>query len=110
MSVANSDLKKKLLTSRLSQDTVEVEGVGTVTVRGLSRADVLDLRKRVDEEKIDFEHGLVQAGMVDPAMSVEDVAAWQKASPAGELEAVTKKISELSGLTKEADKTAYKSV
>lgn len=100
---------EQLMTDRVPPtEEVPIEGLGVVRVRGLSRAKVLAL-KAADDDSINFEARLVSAGLVEPAMTPEQVVAWQEASVASELEEVTKVISGKSGLTKGADKEAYKS-
>lgn len=107
--MSDEELKAKLLAPRLPKPhDVELPGIGTVSVRGLSRAEVLELQD-VDG-RLEFERKLVSLGMVRPAMTPEDVAAWQAASLSDEIETITKKISELSGLEAGARKRAYKSV
>lgn len=102
--------KSALLTERLPRGEVEIEGVGQVTVRGLSRYELLLAGKGVaDGDVVRVEQRMVAMGMVDPPMSEDDVAAWQKASPAGEIMPVVNKINELSGVGKEFQKNAYKS-
>ena len=47
-------------------------------------------------------------GLVDPKLTEDEVKQWYAASPAGEIEPVTLKISELSGMTEGAANAAYK--
>jgi hypothetical protein len=126
-----SDLKSKLLTARFTTEDVPIDGVGVVKVRALSRAEVLEQRKALKGVKTeaeardkavdgDWELWAVSTAMVDPEMSREDVVAWQKASPANEIEMITEVIMRLSGIGKtkdpktgtedSAEKAAYKSV
>lgn len=99
--------KAKLLKSRLPEAVVDVEGVGEVRVRGLSRAEVLGLRDG-DMGTTEFECQMVSLGMVAPKLTVEEVERWQQAAPAGEMEPVTNKISELSALNRGVAKEAWK--
>lgn len=89
-----------------ADDTVPT-AAGPVKVRGLSRLEVLDLGGR---GKVDFERRLLALGVVDPALSEDQVAAWQ-AIPgrAGEIGRVSNRITELSGIGEGAAKAAYKS-
>jgi len=102
--------KIALMTERLPRDEVDIPGLGTVTVRGLSRYELLLAGKAGTDDLVASERRLVSMGMVDPEMSEDDVAAWQKCSPAGEIAPVVLKINELSGITREASKEAYKSL
>lgn len=104
--------KSALLTERLPRDTVDIEGVGAVTVRGLSRFELM-LAGKGDVEKEDpakVEQRMLAMAMVDPEMSEEDIVRWQKASPAGEMNSVVEKMNELSGIGNGAAKEAYKSL
>jgi len=101
-----------LLKPRLEEDDVEIPDVGTVRVRGLSRYELM-VSQRVSQNKggtVVMEQHMLHFGMVDPMLTIEDVSLWQKASPAGEIEPVARRISELSGLREGSDKEAYKSV
>ncbi|HEV8568984.1 MAG TPA: hypothetical protein VGQ92_18200 [Actinoplanes sp.] len=94
--------KETLLKPRLPEDDVEIPGVGTVRVRGLSRGEVL---RGQGLKGVDLEAYMLAAGMVDPPMTRDEVKQWQAASPAGELEPVTDVISRLSGLDEGAAKS-----
>jgi hypothetical protein len=101
--------KEALLKPRLPEADVEIPGVGTVRVRGLSRYEVLLAQKEQSKGPGAMERVILRFGMVDPAMTEDEVAQWQKASPAGELEPVARKIQALSGIGEGAEKAAYKS-
>lgn len=109
-----SDLKARLLKPRINEDTVDIEGVGTVRVRGLSRGEVFALRKAKEagrlKDEAAWDRRLVSLAMVDPEMTEDEVGEWQDNSPAGELEDVTKKIQELSGMAEGADKSSVEDV
>lgn len=85
------------------EDDVEVPGVGTVRVRALSRAEGMLVQQAngtdVTERKI------LAMGMVNPKLSEVDAGRWQKAATAGEMEPVTQRITELSGLGEGAPKS-----
>ena len=99
--------KEALFAPRLPEDDVEIPGVGTVRVRGLSRGEVFEinkLRRKDDDTGEDIERRTIAVGMVDPEMTLADVQRWQAASPAGELERVARRIQELSGMADDAAK------
>lgn len=98
--------KSALLADRVTTNTREVEipGVGTITVRGLTRFELILAGKGTDDALV-IERRNVAMAMVDPQMSEGDVAAWQRASPAGELAEVTIAIRDLSGLGEGAGKS-----
>lgn len=97
--------KSTLLAARLPTDEVSIPGVGTITIRGLSRYELLLAGKGTEDAAL-IERRMLSYAMVDPVLTVDEVAAWQKASPAGELGPVTTKMRELSGLAEGAGKSA----
>lgn len=107
--------KDLLLKPRIAEEDVEIPGVGAVRVRALTRAEVMSMRKSVADEDPDgpralaIERKMLAQAMVDPAMSEDDVAAWQSASPAGELDRVVAAVQRMSGMDDGAAKGAYKS-
>lgn len=107
--------KSKLLKSRLPEAEVEIEGVGKVRVRGLTRAEVLAVRKATDSENMDgdralvLERKLLAKAMVDPELTEAEVREWQECVTPGELEPVIEKLQELSGLLKESPKNGLPS-
>jgi hypothetical protein len=93
--------------SGMPEDDVELPGgIGTVRVRGLSRWEVLAARATATDA--DREVAILKFAMVDPTMTEEQAAEWMKLAPAGELEPVTDKIGQLSGLAPGAAKEAVK--
>jgi len=99
------DLKAKLLAFHLPEGTVDVPGVGQVRVRGLSRAEVLDFD---DASQSAREARILAQGMVDPALTEGEAAAWRTTSVPDETNSVIQKIMELSGLMKGVAKEVYK--
>lgn len=109
--------KAQLLKVRVPEGEVEIPDVGTVRVRGLTREEAISARKATDSlDNIDgarvlvLERKMLALAMIDPALTEDEVAEWQRGSPAGELEPVVLKIQELSGMLDDAAKGAYKSV
>lgn len=96
--------RDELFRARLNEADVDVPGLGTVRIRALSRGEALELRKLEDLEEI--EQRIIAAAMVDPALTLEDVARWAACSPASELEIVSEAIARLSGLDKGAERAA----
>lgn len=88
--------KSVLLAVRLPQREVEITGVGFVTVRGLSRAEAYALRSI--EEQASLEVRVLACGMVEPALTPEEVQTWRFAATYHEIEPVVGAILELSGL------------
>lgn len=96
--------KEELFAARLPSAEVEIPGVGTVRVRGLSRGEVFGVQNAKGTAAV--ERKILAFGMVDPALTEPEVQRWQEASPAGELDEVVDKIRELSGLNDKAEKEA----
>lgn len=86
----------------LPEDDVPIPGKGTVRVRGLSRTEVMQAQTIADA--LARERRMVALGMVDPPMTEEQAGQWQQA-PAGEMEPVTDRIAELSGMRPDASKS-----
>lgn len=110
-----TDIRARLLnTPRFTEHTEKIEDVGEITYRALSRDEVLNGRERnKGKTTAEIECYLVSLAMVDPMLTPEDVAQWQKMSPAGELERITGKIMRLSGMGSAdtpIDQEVYKSV
>lgn len=89
--------------SGLPEDDVDVPGVGTVRVRGLSRLEVMNAQK-IDDPTA-RETRMLTLGMVDPVMSEAQALQWQTVSAAGEIEPVTDCIAELSGMRPDSSKS-----
>lgn len=98
--------KEALLAPRIAVRTEEVpvEG-GTVTVRGLSRMELI-LAQKLEHDRPKQEQFLLSVAMVEPELTEGEVKAWQKQiGTCGEIETVARKINELSGLGKDAAKS-----
>ena len=101
--------KAALLAARIGEADHEIDGVGTVRIRGLSRQEVIDLQA-LDGGVDVRERRMVSLGLVDPQLSEDEVAQWQGSSLAGEIEALTVAIGNLSGLGVKADKSGVPGV
>lgn len=107
--------KEKLLAPRaetdsgMPEDDFVIPGIGTIRVRGLSRWEMLVAQREQSKGILVYEKLLVHYGMVDPALTEDEVVRWQKASTAGELEPVTRRIAQLSGVMPDSAKEAVKS-
>lgn len=100
--------KSLLLKLRLPEGDVDLPGVGVVRVRGLSRAEAMTVRGL--DDPAETERRVLALGMVDPTVTVAEAEQWQKSATHAELETVTERIAQLSGLAEESPKEAYKSV
>lgn len=104
-------LKEKLTANRIQgkTDTITIEGVGTITVRGLTRHEFI-IGQRLSDDMMKQERYLLSRCMVDPQMNEDDVAAWQKASGPGEINQVSLLVNRLSGIAQGADKSSVPEV
>lgn len=97
--------KELLLKARLPEADVNIEGAGTVRVRGLSRAEVVEVTAL---EGLEYERRMLSIALVDPVLTEDEVAGWQTTGPVGEFMVVLSEINRLSGFTKDAAKETYK--
>lgn len=104
--------KSKLIADRVSLNTdiVDLDGVGAVTVRGLSRFEFLIAQKNHPDDNLKQERYILSRAMVDPEMTEDDIAAWQKASGPMEINEVANVVNRLSGIGKGADKSGVDGV
>ena len=98
--------KELLFKPRLPEDTVDVPGIGTVRVRGLNRAEATMIESAGSTEA--KERKILALGVVDPALTEAEVGRWMKAAPAGEIQPVSTRIAQLSGMLDDSAKTAVK--
>jgi hypothetical protein len=91
------------------EDDVKLASGKLVRVRALSRAEVLVMQtlkaKGILDTEDKWERHMLARAIVNPSMTVEQIAGWQQERAGGDLEDVTRKISDLSGLTEGADKS-----
>lgn len=93
--------------SGFPEDWVVLEGLDKkVRVRGLSRHEVMHVQAQ--KGVLAVEQMTVSLGLLDPAMTTDQIKAWQKRSKGSEMEPVTRRIGELSGMIQGARKAAIK--
>lgn len=101
--------KTALLGQRQDTDrVVALPGLGpdaAVKVRGLTRTEALRVQG-VGLSEAEAERKLLALAVLEPVLTEEDVARWQRVAPAGELQPVVSAILELSGMTAVAVKDA----
>ncbi len=107
--MSSAELKRKLLGDRVSKsiEDVEVDGVGTIRIRPLSRREMAEVSEL---EGFEQEAHILSLAVVDPVLTVDEVREWQACSPAGEINRVAMAVNRLSKITPGADKEQYKSV
>lgn len=74
-----------------------------VAIRALTRDEVLEMQAL--EKLGDKDNFIIATGMTNPAMTIEDVAAWAAAGDAGDLVAVSEAVAVLSGIREGAGKS-----
>lgn len=111
MATANKELllsRREATNSGFPEDDVEIPGIGTVRVRGLSRFEVFHLQTVNGKGPAAIERLTISMGLVDPQMTEDEIKAWQKVAPIAELQPIVEAISRLSGIGPDAAKQAYK--
>lgn len=106
--------KSQLTSQSLPEDDVQL-ALGKVRVRGMSRGETLRLQAAKESGSLKtqaaWECRMVSWCLLAPTMTEIEVGEWQEADLAGgDLEAVTDKISELSGVAEGADKSGVPGV
>lgn len=95
--------KAVLLKPRLTEEVVEIPGLGEVRVRALSRAEVMDLQEgRERRGQLGTEAWCLAVGLVDPVLTEEEATELLQASPGAELQPVVDAVFRLSGLSEVA--------
>lgn len=94
-----------LTRNRLNSEAYDIPGVGRITVRGLSRFELLLAGKLGGDDVALLERHMISMAVVHPITSVSAAEAWQKAAPAGELQPIVALINQLSGVGQGADKS-----
>lgn len=97
--------KDLLLKARLPEADVEIEGVGTVRVRGLSRGEVVEVTAL---DGLAYERKMLSLCLIDPVLTEDEAAEWQTTAPVSEFMAVISEINRLSGFDKQATKDEFK--
>lgn len=99
--------KSALFASRLPERKVTIDGLGEFTVRGLSRAEVMQIQKIGASDPVLIERKMLSMALLDPVLTEGEVRQWQEASPATEIEPITDAIAELSGMKEGSDRQVY---
>lgn len=79
------------------------DGTGEVEIRGLTRDETLVLRDA--ETLAEKDNILIHFGLVNPAMTIAEVAEWAAGETAGTLSALSQRIGEISGMSEGAGKS-----
>lgn len=90
----------------LPEDDVLLPSGRRVRVRGLTRAEAH--RMNAIEGAFETERYALSRGLVIPRMNEPQVEAWIRSSVAGELNPASERITQLSGMSEDADKRAVR--
>lgn len=101
--------KETLLKGLTPERVVDLPGVGDVRVRGLSRSEAVSLAA-VKDDTAALEQLIIRLGLVDPALSADEVAEWYAAAPAGLTDLIINAVEDLSGLRQGAGKSGVPDV
>ncbi len=99
--------KAKLLAKREASYRDVAVDVGTVRVRGLTKAEVQTCQ---DQDGDTVANKVIAAGMVDPVLTEDEVDEWLSTAPAGDYVRVMEALSELSGIDEGAAKSGVSEV
>lgn len=105
---------KSLLTRNLPEEDVLLLRGETITVRGLSRLEVMTIRKEALAAGEGWAYRetsdllMLHFGVLRPALTKDDVREWQANARSGELDGVIEAITKLSGLDETYNKETYK--
>lgn len=97
--------KETLLKRRFGVEEVKLNDGSVVEIRALSHAEALGLQARGELELAEMERVLVAIAMVSPSLTEDEVGIWQENSPAGELQVIVNRITEISGMQANATKS-----
>lgn len=96
--------RDQILARKVGHEVIELpDGSGTIEIRGLNRREALTVAEMQDLKERDAY--LIAAGLVDPAMTVDDVKAWGEVDGTETLEFVSRKIGEKSAMVEGAGKS-----
>lgn len=99
--------REQILARKVAGNTEEHKiGDDVVIIRGLTRDESLSMRQASESGDLGAaDNLLIHYGLVEPEMSVDDVAAWAAADDAGTLVDLSQAIARLSGMSEGAGKS-----
>lgn len=101
--------KDTFLKPLIPTEIVDLPGLGKIRVRGLSRAEAVAL-SGVKDDAAKLEQKIILYGMAEPSLTVDEVARWYDAAPAGLIDIIVKAVERLSGLGEGAPKSGVPGV
>jgi hypothetical protein len=95
--------REEILAKAVDQEVVNLPSGGQVKVRGLTRDEALNVQEA--EGTAARDNLTISQGLVEPALTVEDVAAWAATAPAADSIEISRAIARLSGMSEGAGKS-----
>lgn len=96
--------KNAMLALSLRTGEVEIEGLGAVLCRELTRFEMVEVQELEGDRQAQDQRALF-FGIVDPELSMDEVAAFRKAWGNAACETIARKVNALSGIGKDAAKS-----
>lgn len=98
--------RAEILARKVGHQVVDIPSGGQVTIRPITRNEALRMHSLVEAGEVATgDDYLISTALVDPEMSIEDVAQWGDTAPAGDLVALSEAVARLSGMTAGAPKS-----
>jgi hypothetical protein len=95
--------REEILAKAVDHEVVKLPSGGEVEVRGLTRDEALEVQEAEGTHARD--NTTISLGMVNPKLTVDEVAAWAKTAPAADSIEISRAIARLSGMTEGAGKS-----
>lgn len=96
--------REEILNKTIGHVVLTLPSGGQVKVRGLTRNEAIAVQQLEDMREKD--NAMIAAGLVEPAMTVDDVAAWAEIpGSAGDTTEVSFQIATMSGFSEGAGKS-----
>lgn len=95
--------REEILAKAVDQEVVTLPSGGQVKVRGLTRDEALEVQEA--EGTAARDNVTIARGLVEPTLTVDEVAAWAQSAPAADSIEISRAIARLSGMTEGAGKS-----
>lgn len=95
--------REEILARVVGQEVVTLPSGGEVRVRGLTRDEALQVQEA--EGTAARDNTIIALGMVEPSLTVEEVALWAQTAPAADSVTISRAVAELSGMGEGAGKS-----
>lgn len=95
--------REEILARAVGEEVVTLPSGGQVRVRGLTRDEALEVQEA--EGTAARDNITIARGLVEPALTVEEVAQWAKSAPAADSIEISRAVARLSGMVEGAGKS-----